>query len=772
MKNLLFIIVLTVSLYGQNVVPISNLRNNSSNGVPVDTGIVFTVSGIVTASNQFGATGGPASLQDETAGISLFGSAFSNSVLIGDSVTITSKLTHYNGLTQFNYTASNGSSFIKHSSNKSVIPLVLTVSQVNGQQWNGFEEYESRLVRINNVQFSQTGNFAGGTNYNISDATGTMQLRVDNDVSTIIGSTIPSNRLDVIGILGQYDSSSPYSTGYQIIPRSILDLIYDGTPQILSDILAADITTSSFTVYFQTARKGNSIVKYGKTTSLEMDSVVINNDTTVHVVPVTGLQPLTTYYYKAFSRNLVGESQSSLLTVTTASDNPESGKIEVFFNYPVDTTVAIPGNAAEGNVNFQTKLVEKIAAARYSIDLAVYSFNGLDAVTAALINAKNRGVKIRVVYDSRATQASMQQLINAGIQISRRVNTDGIMHNKFFIFDARDTVSNNDLVWTGSYNITSLELNWKNNVVTINDHSLALAYTVEFEEMWGSNTDTPNPANAKFGASKLDNTQHIFNVGGREIDLYFSPSDLTTSRIVNALNTANYAIYFAQYAFTRSEPATAIKNRYNAGVTSIRGIVNQVNDTGSEFQFLSTFAEMFGNTSAGTLHHKYAMVDPSHPASMPLVVTGSHNWSTNAETKNDENTLIIKDLYVANKFLQEFKKRYNDVGGVGSFVIPVVEVDDSAPVKDELNIYQNYPNPFSSITTIRVSVSSPANVKIELFDVLGRYVTTLFDREVPKGLVVVDFDPVKLDKEIAAGTYLYLVNAGGTVKTGKMVFLR
>lgn len=289
MKQVLFLVLgMVLNLAAQNIIPISNLRTNDANGLPLYMDSTVTVTGIVTVSNQFGASGGPASIQDATAGISVFGSNFSNFVVIGDSVTVKSKVTHFNGLTQFNYSAATASSFTKHSSNKSVTPIVLTIAEILGQQWNGFEEYESQLIRINNVTISASGNFASGTNYNITDGTGTIQLRVDNDVSSIIGTPIPTGTIDVIGILGQFDSSPPHSSGYQIIPRFIQDLIFDGTPQIYNAVLASNITPTSFTVYFQTARKGNTIIKYGRTASLELDSVISNTDTTYHVLAVSG----------------------------------------------------------------------------------------------------------------------------------------------------------------------------------------------------------------------------------------------------------------------------------------------------------------------------------------------------------------------------------------------------------------------------------------------------------------------------------------------------
>ena len=298
-------------------------------------------------------------------------------------------------------------------------------------------------------------------------------------------------------------------------------------------------------------------------------------------------------------------------------------------------------------------------------------------VANALVLAKNRGVRIRVVYDHRSLdypiQNSMQILINNGIEISQRPpeaqTFPGIMHNKFIIFDARDTVASNDWLWTGSWNVTSTELNWKNNVVEINDPAISSAYTTEFEEMWGSNTDTPNSANAKFGFQKTDNTPHNFNIGGIDIEGYFSPSDGTTSKIISQINSADYSIYLAQYVITRDDIRNAIISRHNSGMNDLRGVVDQIGASGTEFYTLQSYGEMFANPSP-TLHHKYGIIDASYPDSDPVVITGSHNWSSAAENDNDENTLIIHDLDIANQYMQEFKKRYNDAGGTGAFVIP------------------------------------------------------------------------------------------------------
>jgi phosphatidylserine/phosphatidylglycerophosphate/cardiolipin synthase-like enzyme len=765
MINKIVTLILFVTTFAYSQVPIADIRANDSNGVPLDTGQVVTVAGIVTSSSQFG-TSGAASIQDNSAGMCVYGPNFPTGVNIGDSVLVTAVLTQYNGLAEMSFNRS-GASFQVLSSGHQTDPEIITINDILTQEWNAIEVYEGKLVRLNNVTISGTGNFTGGTNYTITDATGSTEIRIDNDVTSIIGSPIPSGEVDIIGVVQQFKYAPPYNSGYQLLPRFISDIVDDGSPLILNPVFASDIDTSSFTVYFNTARNGNSQVKYGLTPSLEMDSVVINDDTTSHAVPVTGLQSSTLYYFKAVSDNEIGRSESSLQTVTTASNDTGIGNINIYFNFPVDTTVAIPGNSARGNSDFKAHLIQRINEANYSIDLALYSFFGMQDVADAIILAKNRGVKVRVVYDNRNMQNSMQALLDAGILMSQRpANLNGIMHNKFFIFDARDTIATNDWLWTGSWNVTSTELTWKNNVVEINDPTITAAYQTEFEEMWGSDNDIPDPANAKFGSQKSDNTPHFFNIGGRDVQLYFSPSDGTTGKIINTINTADQSIYMGLYVFTRDDIEAAIHSRFNSGVNNIKGVIEDINANGSEFQALSAYADMWENP-APTLHHKYGIIDASLPESFPYVITGSHNWSSAAENDNDENTLIIQDLKIANQYMQEFKKRYNEAGGTGEFIVPV-SVGDKIIKEFTYTLFQNYPNPFNPVTTIRFQLPKPEKVELKIYDMLGREVKTLYDKTAPAGIVDVDFNAGSL----ASGIYIYRIKAGNFISAKKLILIK
>ncbi len=204
-----------------NVRTIASIRRNDSNGSPQLLNSTVTVSGIVTAAQEFGSAG-PAYIQDGTAGIAVYGNNLITGLQIGDDITIISPLGFYNGLTEIIYNADN--SFVTvNSSDNAVDPETVTINQVINQTWNDLEEYEGMLIKIEHATFSETGSFASNNNYTLTDGTGSITLRIDNDVD-IIGTQIPTGEVSVTAIVSQYDNAAPYSTGYQLLPRKISDI--------------------------------------------------------------------------------------------------------------------------------------------------------------------------------------------------------------------------------------------------------------------------------------------------------------------------------------------------------------------------------------------------------------------------------------------------------------------------------------------------------------------------------------------------------------------
>src|SRR3990172_5366029 len=86
----------------------------------------------------------------------------------------------------------------------------------------------------------------------------------------------------------------------------------------------------------------------------------------------------------------VGYAGSSRTNDTTRS----SGVINVYFNKSVDHSIA--RGELSRVVSLNSKLIERIEATKFSIDVALYNMSGTvgDGVATALIRAKSRGVKI------------------------------------------------------------------------------------------------------------------------------------------------------------------------------------------------------------------------------------------------------------------------------------------------------------------------------------------------------------------------------------------
>jgi hypothetical protein len=98
----------------------------------------------------------------------------------------------------------------------------------------------------------------------------------------------------------------------------------------------------------------------------------------------------------------------------------------------------------------------------------------------------------------------------------------------------------------------------------------------------------------------------------------------------------------------------------------------------------------------------------------------------------------------------------------GSIIIP------PPPKPDAFGLDQNYPNPFNGISDIGYRISESAEVKLQVFDLLGREVATLVDAQKEPGSYTARFEAGNL----ASGTYLYRLTAGGFTQARKMTLIR
>jgi hypothetical protein len=149
-----------------------------------------------------------------------------------------------------------------------------------------------------------------------------------------------------------------------------------------------------------------------------------------------------------------------------------------------------------------------------------------------------------------------------------------------------------------------------------------------------------------------------------------------------------------------------------------------------------------------------------------VVVTGSHNWSSSAETANDENTLILHSKRIANLYLQEFKQRYVDAGGSDGIVLSVKSLTAETPASYELQ--QNYPNPFNPSTRIQFSIVDARIVTVKVYDILGREVATLVNERMIPGVYTVMWNAARL----SSGIYFVRLQAGTYTAVRKVVLMK
>lgn len=314
---------------------------------------------------------------------------------------------------------------------------------------------------------------------------------------------------------------------------------------------------------------------------------------------------------------------------------------DVYFTDPL--TINNP-NDLTGSI--EEKLIGFINNAQTSIHIASFEFN-LTPVAEALIAAKNRGVDVKwmtddkngMEYDIQPGRGQFSLLIGAGIEVKDDARS-ALMHNKFWVFDQK-------IVWTGSTNITENGIfKQNNNVLVIRSTELAFAYEREFQEMW----------NGQFGprAPSTVNNQWAI-VDGTPVQVLFSPEDKIVSNLIALVKDAQVSIRFLAFSFTDYPLAQVMIDRAKAGV-DVKGVFETFGSNSSSSELLTFWCagvpvRQDGNGSF--LHDKLIIVDNS------IVVTGSLNFSSNADESNEENVVILENAEIAALYLQEFEKLWN-----------------------------------------------------------------------------------------------------------------
>ncbi|MBX7150256.1 FAM83 family protein [bacterium] len=356
---------------------------------------------------------------------------------------------------------------------------------------------------------------------------------------------------------------------------------------------------------------------------------------------------------------------------------------------------------ANGNENLEQRVIDVINAAHQSIDLTSYELNSLNIVVA-LCRAHERGVRVRIIFDDEAAPKNNSELWKTARQLLEKrykipIMSDAgwpwvqskanyykghraQMHHKFLIADYLSPDSTDDVVITGSYNFTITGLVSMQNMIQVQSRALAKIYTEEFEIMWGGSSSVPDTSAARFHQYKNKVSSNRITLNGTMIDAYFTPMNLKAGKtsfldLLADLVTkeTQHDIKICAFSFsTGIEIDEAIKEKFDKKGLDLKAVF----EPSLGKQYWSLYSAMTQNEKSKKpwekkaeaylavedrhLHHKYILIDAENPDTndIPIVITGSLNFSKNANEVNDDNFLIIRDRKIVNQYLQEFYARF------------------------------------------------------------------------------------------------------------------
>ena len=325
-----------------------------------------------------------------------------------------------------------------------------------------------------------------------------------------------------------------------------------------------------------------------------------------------------------------------------ALPRPPASALPAFAAQPPVPVVVFKGLSIKG-VQFSRSdripqtFVAAIDRTEKTLLLALYDLR-LSEVADAVLRAKKRGVQVRLIYDeSHAKPASpeagagpspeYQALVDAGVptRLLKGAGSFGIMHHKFAVLDG-------ELLITGSFNWTRAadDKNFENAVFKT-DPELIAGFTRNWEWMWALDK-------AGVGAPPADPLKPVAYNGGKYPRYAFSPKGGVEDLLVDAIGRAKSSVDVAIFSFYSQRVADAL-----IAAAGRKVVVRVVSDGSQSRRSQPVLALSKGDVDlrlsagrggAGVLHHKYALFDGK------LLMSGSYNFSANAEQFNFENDLF------------------------------------------------------------------------------------------------------------------------------------
>ncbi len=121
------------------------------------------------------------------------------------------------------------------------------------------------------------------------------------------------------------------------------------------------------------------------------------------------------------------------------------------------------------------------------------------------------------------------------------------------------------------------------------------------------------------------------------------------NNILNELDAARVSILVVMAWFTNETLATKLIEKYNEGLDVRVAIYDDGINRRHGVDLARIPTKRIKSSKGGIMHNKFCVIDNQ------IVITGSYNWSSNAEFKNEENISILRDNKTASDYSVEYR---------------------------------------------------------------------------------------------------------------------
>ncbi|MDY6969872.1 MAG: phospholipase D-like domain-containing protein [Spirochaetota bacterium] len=390
-------------------------------------------------------------------------------------------------------------------------------------------------------------------------------------------------------------------------------------------------------------------------------------------------------------------NKSAKVTIHSNDPNEETFNFSITGSVEFSTVINISQNITiyftdpPNDTELDDVLIERInnQSADDYLDICFYGLNREDVITA-VESAIARGVHVRFVGNKDGNHRvssengdyydaynRIAEALDTAFPIAEKKRIDfpdssgfndfilinnSIMHNKFALFT---DISGRKYLYTGTTNCTDTGfIRNNNNSLIISDNGIVETYKEQFEYLLGLTGKTP-----------VDSVKHHI-IDGIKFDVLFSPNiqDGKTSMeyITDCVELANSSIYFMIFSFSHIDLINSLIEKFEHNI-DIKGVFDKSQMYYSSEEILvhsGIPCRIDGNNyveygHGGKQHQKTMILDHSHEDA--VVITGSFNWSENANLYNDENILIIHSKKVATVYKEEWNRRWEEGIDIQSF---------------------------------------------------------------------------------------------------------